>query len=266
MPDRISSSVVSRIMVMTESKTRFDIFVCGGSQHVELLKPLLQRLLPHGTVHLASSFLREEDLQQLHARYDVLHRPAHSLDGYVNFELFCIKDINRLATAPYFIKLDADVTLSENWNEYVEACIATHPEAVLMGPWKGDVDIDVELSGALIRQLLHRDVHVKNGLKVIGGFYLARTAFFKERIWLMDFLHRCVLSSQDGGAAPARVAGNDGRLRGRECRDQIVLRGRFGKAGSPCSEDTLRSFLVHAVDAHDRAHVIDSRGRIRLDR
>ena len=128
-----------------------------------LLEPLLERLLPYGTVHLASSFLSEDDIGRLHGRYDVLHRPTHSLDGYANFELFCIKDLYRLAAAPYFIKLDADVTLSDDWIEYVEACIADHPHAVLMGPWKGDVDIDVELSGAPIRRQLRRDVRVTGG-------------------------------------------------------------------------------------------------------
>jgi len=236
---------------MTALKQRFDIFVCGGSQHVTLLEPLLERLLPYGTVHLASSFLSEEDIGRLHGRYDVLHRPTHSLDGYANFELFCIKDLYRLAAAPYFIKLDADVTISDDWIEYVEACIAGHPHAVLMGPWKGDVDIDVELSGAAIRRQLRRDVRVMGGLKVIGGFCVARTAFFKAQIALLDVIHEGVLSSWRGEATR---------------RESIRVQGRVGKRGSPCSEDTLRSLVVHAVDASDRLRIIDSGGRICLGR
>src|SRR5687767_321653 len=139
---------------MSAHKQRFDIFVCGGSQHVDLLHSLLGRLLPYGTVHLASSFLTGDDLARLRGQYDRLHSPAHSPDGYANFELFCITDIYRLAAAPYFIKLDADVRLSDDWIEYVETCIAAHPRAVLIGPRKGDVDIDVTLSGALIRRHL----------------------------------------------------------------------------------------------------------------
>jgi hypothetical protein len=235
---------------MTELKQRFDIFICGGSQHVNLLEPLLERLLPYGTVHLASSFLSDDDIGRLHGRYDVLHRPTHRLDGYANFELFCTKDIYRLAAAPYFIKLDADVTLSDDWIEYVEACIADHPHAVLMGPWRGDVEIDVELSGAPIRRQLRRDVRVTGGLKVIGGFCVARTAFFKEQIALLEVIHESVLS-QRGEATR---------------REPITVRGRVGKRGSPCSEDTLRSLVVHAVDASDRLQIIDSRGRICLDR
>ena len=47
---------------MTRLKERFDIFVCGGSQHVDLLEPLLEQLVPYGNVHLVSSFLSEADI------------------------------------------------------------------------------------------------------------------------------------------------------------------------------------------------------------
>ena len=251
---------------MTELKQRFDIFVCGGSQHVNLLEPLLKRLLPYGTVHLASSILGEADIGRLHGHYDVLHRPTHSPDGYANFELFCIKDVYRLAAAPYFIKLDADVTLSDDWIEYVEACIAAHPRAVLMGPWKGDVDIDVELSGAPIRRHLRRDVRIAGGVKVIGGFCVARTAFFKEQIELLDAIHEGVLSSRGGQGTSPLALEPTRRSRARSRGEPIAVRGRVGKRGSPCSEDTLRSLVVHAVNASDRLRVVESAGRIRLDR
>ena len=237
---------------MTDFKQRFDIFICGGSQHVDLLQPLLAQLLPYGTVHLASSFLREDDVGRLQGECDVLHRPTHSQDGYANFELFCIKDLYRLASAPYFIKLDADVTLSNDWIDYVEACIAAHPHAVLMGPGKGDIEINVELSGLPIRRRLHRDVRVAGGAKVVGGFCVARTAFFKQRLWLLDMIHEGVLSAR--------------RPRRPVHRETIAVRGRVGKPGSPCSEDTLRSLVVHAVGASDRLRVIDSAGRVRLNR
>ena len=237
---------------MTDFKQRFDIFICGGSQHVGLLQPLLEQLLPYGTVHLASSFLTEDDVGRLQGRCDLLHRPTHSQDGYANFELFCIKDLYRLATAPYFIKLDADVTLSSDWIDYVEACIAAHPHAVLMGPWKGDVAINVELSGPPIRRRLHRDVRVVGGAKVIGGFCVARTTFFKQRLWLLDCIHEGVLSRRP--TSPTAQP------------QTITVRGRVGKRGSPCSEDTLRSLVVHAVGASHRLRVIDSAGRIRVNR
>jgi hypothetical protein len=248
---------------MTGNKQRFDIFVCGGSQHVHLLEPLLERLVPYGRVHLASSFLSAADLGRLHGRYDVLHRPMHSVDGYANFELFCIKDMYRLAAAPYFIKLDADVTLADDWIDYVEECIAGHPQAVLVGPSKGDVNIDVELCGAPIRRQLGRDIRVSGGLKVIGGFCVARTAFFKEQLDLIEVIHSGLLSGLE--AARLRALEPARRSSGRR-HEPITLRGRVGKRGSPCSEDTLRSLVVHAAGASDRVLAVDSGSRIRLDR
>lgn len=250
---------------MTELKQRFDIFICGGSQHVRLLQPLLEQLLPYGTVHLASSFLSEGDIARLHGRYDVLHRPTHSRDGYANFEAFCINDLYRLATAPYFVKLDADVTLASDWFAYVETCIDAHPHAVLMGPWKGDIDIDIELSGAPIRRHLHRDIRVTRGLKVIGGFCVGSTAFFKEQLGLLGVIHEGVLAARHGDAGMTRAL-ESGRSSASAPFEPITLRGRVGKHGSPCSEDTLRNLLVHAAGAADRLHVVDSHGRIRIDR
>lgn len=236
---------------MTDFKQRFDVFICGGSQHFGLLQPLLEQLLPYGTVHLASSFLTEREVGRLRRSCDMLHRPTHSQSGYANFELFCIKDLYRLATAPYFIKLDADVTLSSDWIDYVETCIDAHPHAVLMGPWKGDVEINVELAGPPIRRRLRRDVRIVGGTKVIGGFCVGRTAFFKQRLGLLECIHEGVLSGRPGS-------------RTSPC-ETMTVRGRVGKRGSPCSEDTLRSLLVHAVGASHRLRVVDSAGRIRLD-
>src|SRR5215510_7260535 len=124
---------------MSGYKEQFDIFVCGGSQHVMLLKSLLRTLQPYGTIHLASSFFTDDELRQLQELYDVLHLPKHSDDGYANFELFSIRDINRLARAPHFIKLDADVELQPDWIRYVEESLAAHPDAVLFGPKRGNV-------------------------------------------------------------------------------------------------------------------------------
>src|SRR5215218_2490698 len=129
---------------MNGYKKKFDVFVCGGSQHVASLKPLLKTIYPYGTVHLGSSFLSDEELRELEGLYDVLHEPKHSDDGYSNFELFSIRDINRLARAPYFIKLDADVYLESDWIKYVEESLAAQPDAVLFGPKHGNVEINFE--------------------------------------------------------------------------------------------------------------------------
>lgn len=228
---------------MRDYKSQFDVFVCGGSQHVEMLKPLLERLLPFGTVHLGSSFLSETDLRELRGLYDVLHTPTHSPDGYHNFELFAIRDINRLARAPHFVKLDADIHLAPDWIEYVEARIATHPGAVLFGPRRGNIDIDCELTGARVRRLLGHEVRVRGATKVIGGFYVGLTSFFKRHSRFMDLVHGLM---RGGAACPAREGKAAGKFRG--------------------NEDTLRSLVVHALGAGDRLHVFDSHGRVLIHR
>ncbi|MEA2490469.1 MAG: hypothetical protein QOH21_2261, partial [Acidobacteriota bacterium] len=174
---------------MTNARERFDIFICGGSQHVPMLKALLAKLHPHGIVHLGSSFLTAADLDELAGLYDVLHTPSHSADPYENFELFCIRDIHRIATAPYFVKLDADTHLEPDWIDYVEECLAAHPDAVLFGPRKGDVDVAFRIAGAPVRRLLGRDIDVQGAPKVIGGFYVASTAFFQEHQRFIEIVH-----------------------------------------------------------------------------
>lgn len=247
---------------MNPYKKEFDIFVCGGSQHVSLLKRLLKTLLPFGTVHLGSSFFSEEELEELRGLYDVLHKPRHSEDGYSNFELFSIRDINRLASAPHFVKLDADTYLKPDWIKYVEESLESHPDAVLFGPNRGNVDINVELSGAAVRQLLDRDVVIANACKVIGGFYVGLTSFFKTHKPFMDLVHEFLWCYQDG------------------LRYRPVLFAEYWPSGSQLSnepikvlgqssnfrgnEDTLRSLVVHATGAGDRLHVLDSKGRIQI--
>lgn len=229
---------------MTDYKQRFDIFLCGGSEHLAMLGPLLRKLRPYGTVHLGSSFLTGDDLRMLEGLYDVLHTPRHSDDGYHNFELFSIRDINRIATAPWFIKLDADIHLQDDWIEYVEECIATHPDAVLFGPRKGNVDVSYSIEGEAVRALLQQEIHVAGGRKVIGGFYVGQTAFFKQHLRFMDAVHEFLANPERPGV---RVTGPR----------SASFRG---------NEDTLRSLVVHAAGAGDRLHVFDARGRIRIER
>jgi len=122
--------------------------MAGNMKEVGMLKPLLVKLQPYGKVHLASCFLSKTDLHQLRGLYDVLHTPQHSPDGYCNFELFSIRDINRLATAPYFVKLDADIHLEPDWIKYVEECLARYSDVVLFGPRKGNVNITFQISSS----------------------------------------------------------------------------------------------------------------------
>lgn len=248
---------------MTNFKTQFDIFICGGSQHVPLLKPLLAKLQPYGKVHLASSFLSDTDLDQLRGLYDELHTPQHSPDGYNNFELFSIRDINHLAQAPYFVKLDADIHLEPDWIKYVEECIAAHPDVILFGPRRGNIDITFQLSGALVRQLIQRDIRVANARKVAGGFYVGKTSFFKEHQRLMDVVHELMWCYKDGvryrpGINPEYWPPEDVNT------EPITLIGR--NENFQGNEDVLRNLVVHAVGAGDRLHIFDSQGRVRIDR
>lgn len=249
---------------MTDSKQQFDIFISGGSQHVCLLKTLLCKLLPHGTVHLASCFLSNSDLSELRGLYHVLHTPQHSEDGYNNFELFSIRDINRLATAPYFVKLDADVHLKPDWIEYVKECIAAYPDAVLFGPRKGNNDITFTLSGPLVRQVLKQDVLVANGRKVIGAFYVGKTSFFKEHQRFMDIVHELMWCYKDGVRYRPRIFPEYWPPREEESTEPITVIG--GNDNFPGNEDVVRNLVVHAVGAGDRLHVFDSQGRIQIDR
>lgn len=249
---------------MKDYKKQFDVFICGGSQHVPMLKPLLGRLRPYGKVHLASSFLSDADLRQLSGLYDVLHTPRHSSDGYCNFELFSIRDINRLAAAPYFVKLDADVEIEPDWIEYVEECIAAHPDEVLFGPRGGDLDINFEISGALVRQLLRQDIRVSNARKVTGGFYVGKSSFFKEHRRFMDVVHELLWCYRDGVRYRPSINPEHWPPDGQASRGPITVAGRSENFQG--NEDTVRNLVVHAVGAGDRLHVFDSGGRVRVIR
>ena len=249
---------------MNDYKKQFDVFICGGSQHVPMLKTLLGKLQPYGKVHLASSFLSAADLHQLRGLYDVLHTPQHSPDGYCNFELFSIRDINRLATAPYFVKLDADVQIEPDWIEYVEECIAAYPDAVLFGPRKGDNNITFEISGALVRQLLQQDICVTNARKVTGGFYVGKNSFFKEHKRFMDIVHEFLWCYNDGVRYRPSLNPEYWPPDGAANLEPITVIGR--SANFQGNEDTLRNLVVHAVGAGDRLHVLDSQGRVQVIR
>jgi hypothetical protein len=244
---------------------QIDIFVAGGSQHVAQLRTLLPKLQAHGTVHLASSFLPEADLLLLRGLYDVLHCPQHSGDGYQNFELFSIRDINKFATAPYFVKLDADTQLAPDWIDYVAECIASHPDAVLFGPRKGNVNISLTISGRLVRQKLTREIVVSDALKIIGGFYVGKTSFFKEHLRLMDLVHEFLWCYKDG--VRYRPSPNPGYWLSNTAADHEPIKVLGVQSQTfQGNEDTLRSLVVHAAGAGDRLHVIDSGGRVRIDR
>jgi len=231
---------------VTRARDRYDIFLSGGSQHVPLLRDLLPKLQPHGRVHLASSFLTEGEQEELRPWYDHLHHPRHHPDGYVNFNLFCIRDVNRLARAPYFIKLDADVGLRDDWIDYVDEAVLRHPGAVLFGTERGDSPIDLALTGAGVRERLGREVRVTGGWKVRGVLHVGRTEFFQRHDAFMQGVHELLY-----GPAPNLAGAGEPR---------VVRSGNHRKLRDIGDEDTLRSLVVHALGAPKL--VLDAGGRI----
>jgi hypothetical protein len=149
--------------------------------------------------------------------------------------------------------------------EYVEGCLAAHPEAVLFGPRAGTVDVNFHLSGALVRRLLGRDVCVTNGRKVIGGFYVGRTSFFKEHRRFMEVVHEFMWCFR-GGVRYRPGAGHDYWPPPAEEESLGPLEMTEGNPRFQGNEDTLRSLVVHAAGAGERLHVIDGGGRVRIYR
>lgn len=245
-------------------KDRYDIFICGGSQHFAQLQALLPRLYPFGRLHLASITLTDAEAAALSRHYDVLHTPQHVADGYINFNLFCIRDINRLARAPHFIKLDADVTLRDDWVEYVDAGVRAHGQAVLFGIKEGLARVDVSLTGPLVRRRLGREICVAAGRKVIGGFYVGATAFFQQHDNFMQAIHEllyCFAEGQRHRVSPRPDLWCEEQAAG---KDAFTVTGHVRDLQRIGNEDTLRSLVVHALGAGARLLVLDSGGKIQV--
>jgi hypothetical protein len=243
---------------MIDYKTTYDIFICGGSQHVPELRMQLPKLHPFGRVHLASITLTDPEVEELRPHFDVLHRPRHDPSGYENFEQFCIRDINRLASAPHFIKLDCDTLLADDWVQYVDRSLRSHPDSVLFGPRLGMSWINIELAGELVRRQLGGDVRAANGRKLLGGFYVGQTKFFKAHERFMRSAHEFLYCFRDGR-----------RFRPSLCPeewddDEVAyepITSNYGAWGT-CGEDHLRSFVVHASGAGRHLHCLDAAGRV----
>lgn len=243
-------------------KDMYDIFICGGSQHFEKLRALLPKLRPFGRLHLASITLSERELSELRGCYDVLHRPRHERDGYLNFNLFCIRDLNRLATAPHFIKLDADVSAREDWVNYVDESLRAHPDAVLFGIKEGLARVNVQLAGPLVRRKLGGEISVSDGRKVIGGFYVGQTAFFKRHDRLMQLAHEFLYCFRDGRRCRPSARPEEWPEATELPAGSFTLGGHFQDLHKIGNEDTLRSLVVHAAGAAERMHILDSAGRL----
>jgi len=225
-------------------RDEYDIFVCGGSQHVDMLQALLPRLRPYGFVHVASTFMAPHEEAKIGSLCDALHRPRYAdvpmsrtKVPYVTFNLFCTREINRLASRPRFIKMDADMELADGWIDYVDAGFASHPDAAVFGNRRG-ISLNTDLSGPPVRQRLGRDrLVVAGGTKVCGPFYACRTDFFKQHDDLMQRVHElcwCFGGGRRRFPSPQGLPDTTGALKGRAM-------------GWPGAEDGTRCLAVHAA-------------------
>jgi len=245
-------------------RENLDIIICSGAPHFEELKRLLPRLGPHGTVHLVSTGLTPQQVAAVESDVDVLLAPQHDPDPYENFKLFCIRECNRIPKSPWFVKLDTDVQLRHDWIDYVEECLAMHPDAVLFGPHEGSNRLEYDITGPLVRAKLGGDVRVRNARKVNGSFYVGCTDFFREHDATMQILHDLIYAFRDGRRARPSHLGDDEIERELGDRDLVRMRGACALRQGKASEDNLRSLTVHVVGAGDRIFVRDPGGRIFL--
>jgi hypothetical protein len=241
--------------------SRFDIVLCGGARQFKALRRLLPKVAPFGTVHLVSSYLEPDQVEALAPWTDVLHEPHHDPDGYQNFRLFCIRDLNWVGSAPYFVKIDTDVHLADDWFDYVEECIARRPRAVLVGTDRGSNPIDYDISGPLVRHRLGRDVRVRNRPKVGGSFYVADATFFREHDATMQHLHDLIYAFKDGSRIRPSHIGKDPEAEP-VGPGLVDMRGVCALRAGKASEDNLRSLTVHFVGASRRMAVLPPGSRV----
>ena len=136
------------------------------------------------------------------------------------------------------------------------------PEAVLFGIKEGLARVNLHLTGPLVRRKLGREIRVEGRRKVIGGFYVGRTGFFKRHNRLMQLTHEFLYCFKDGrrirpSPRPKDWAGDDAPRAG-----AFTLGGHFQDLQKIGNEDTLRSLVVHAARATGRMFVLDGNGRL----
>lgn len=238
---------------MKLAKDDIDIFVAGGAAHFPRLKSLLRKLRPHGTLHLASITLNGEELAELGGLCDHIHHPRHDPDGYRNFALFCTRDMNRLSSRRYFVKIDADVRIQPDWFAYVERALRGNPGLVLFGPRAGVIPINVTMRGPLPRREIGKEIDVNRGLKITGGFYVASGPFFREHHRAMQLIHELTFCFR--GQKRIRP-GPDGESWQPCTSDEFEISGDVSSLQRYACEDVLRSLMVHAFGSPDQIRVI----------
>jgi hypothetical protein len=240
----------------------FDIFVSGASEHLCWLRANLPRLCPFGRVHLTSSFMTDDEIRTLDGTYHRLHRPTYHYNGYENYKLFCALDMHRLAGAPHFIKLDADIRISTDWIRYVHDALQQHPDTVLFGPRRGLFNIHADLTGPLVQEKLGREIRVANGLKIIGGFYVGSTQFFQRHDRFMRTLLEFLYCFRDGNRIRPTLSPDIWGAEEERVYDFSAHKLPSLAFPESLSEDTLRSLVVHALDESEHLRVVDAGHRI----
>ena len=222
-------------------------------------------LHPHGRVHLGSSFLTQIEIQQLSDFFDVLHEPRHHENAYCNFNLFSIRDIHQLATRPHFVKIDADILVQPNWIDYVNYWIDHFPDTILFGPWKGEQNISLSLTGPLVRHMLGRDIRVINGIKVLGGFYVGNTSFFQQQHRFMQVLHEFTYCFKNGIRVRPSLAISSWPME-MESQLEWSIQGerRHSNLFDRGDEDTIRNLTVHALFAESYLNIFDGEGIFKM--
>lgn len=171
-------------------KNRYDIFVTACSRDFGKAASMLPQLAPYGTLHLASSFLTNEEVGELSRFVDHVHFPRHHVtNGYRNFSRFCVRDIDRIASNPWVVKIDADTELTDEWFRYVDEVTQEHPHAALIGPGVDPEMVNVTMFGPLVLDRLGRTLDIRGVPKVVGGFYVSRSSFYKKHFDVMQTIH-----------------------------------------------------------------------------
>ena len=124
--------------------------------------------------------------------------------------------------------------------------------------------MNFELSGPLVRQKLGSDIRVSGGRKVVGGFCVGQTAFFQQHHRFMQIIHELCYCFEDGQRHRPSPHPEEWREADGADQSAFQLAGEYRDLQIIGNEDTLRSLVVHALDAANRMLVLDSQEVIRV--
>jgi len=152
-----------------------------------------------------------------------------------------LREINHLCTNAWFVKIDADVSVREDWSDYIQEVVRAHPELLLFGPQAGKLSLDWQIRGSTVRYLFGQDIDVRGIPKVVGGFYCGKTEFFKKTDFQLKALTEIVYCFKEGEKIrPTPTI--DAVVK--EVQSEAFLRGSCkGRAGR-LTEDNLRNLIV----------------------